>query len=149
MLLVGGSLHAQAEDGFFAGPLAEAALYSRNSAAFGGGFILGGGGGSMALGLMTVCFVDGEKLTTLEITIFFRRYLLPGREGEGLFAQVNGGVALFNLNGVAIPAKLGMFSAGLTAGWRFLFGELWYVEPTVRVGWPYIAGAGVSAGFRF
>ncbi|MDR2185013.1 MAG: hypothetical protein LBO80_05020 [Treponema sp.] len=149
MLFTAGALPAQAKNEFFAGPLAEASFYSRKTAAYGGGFILGGGGGPTALGLMVACLVDGENITTLEATTFLRVYVLPGKEREGLFAQLNAGLALFNLEGVSVPAESGTLSVGLMAGWRFLLGRHWYVDSIIRTGWPYIAGAGVSAGFRF
>jgi hypothetical protein len=148
LLFTGGGLYAQVRDEFFAGPLAEASFYSPKTAAYGGGLILGYLGGPAAMGLMTVYAVDKERINTLEMTVFLRVYPLPGWAGKGLFVQFNGGAVLFNLGGVSIPAKSGTFSAGLMAGWRFLLGRHWYVDGAVRAGWPYIAGAGVSAGFR-
>jgi hypothetical protein len=148
LMALGGVLYAQEKEAFFAGPLAEASFYSRKAAAWGGGFILGYGDNPAALGLMAVYSVDGERITTLETTLFLRVYLLPGRRGS-LFVQLNGGPALFNLDGVSVPAESGTISAGVAAGWRFLAGRHWYVDGVIRAGWPFFAGAGISAGFRF
>ncbi|MDR1306884.1 MAG: hypothetical protein LBK74_04845 [Treponema sp.] len=70
---------------------------------------------------------------------------IAGADGGEFFT----GAGLFALNGdFTVPAETGRFSVGLAAGWRFLLGERWYVEPFLRAGYPYIAGGGVSAGFR-
>jgi hypothetical protein len=47
------------------------------------------------------------------------------------------------------PPKISSTSAGVMLGRRFLLGGRWYVEPYLRAGYPYVAGAGASAGFRF
>jgi hypothetical protein len=63
---------------------------------------------------------------------------------------VNAGAALFALDGAFTVHKgAGRLSAGLSAGWRFPLGTRWYLEPALRAGYPYIAGAELSAGFRF
>jgi hypothetical protein len=131
---------------FFTGAGVETALFNERGAAFGGGLCLGYGYGDGALGFRAFCFTGGG-ITTVELGLFLRVY--PFRENEGFFVQAEAGAGLFALNGdFTVPAETGRFSVGLAAGWRFPLGERWYVEPFLRAGYPYIAGGGVSAGFR-
>jgi hypothetical protein len=125
----------------------ETARYSVNGTAFGGGLALGYGYGPGALGLGVLYFADTDGLSTLETTIFLRFYL--PREGEGFFVQINAGSSIFALDGDFDHPGAGGISVGLSAGWRFLLSGRWYVEPYLRMGYPYITGAGVSAGYRF
>jgi hypothetical protein len=141
---------AQTPDGeeFFLGPAAETAMYSVNGAAFGGGLVIGYGYDVGAIGLKTLFFADTGGLSIVETGIFLRFYLPGG--GTGLFIQINTEATLFGLNGsFTFPAGAGGISAGISAGWRFPLGIRWYVEPYLRAGYPYVAGAGVSAGVRF
>jgi hypothetical protein len=48
-----------------------------------------------------------------------------------------------------MPSEVGTISIGLGVGWRFLLGNLFFIEPAIRGGFPYIVGAGLSAGVRF
>ena len=129
-------------------PGVETALYSISSAAFGGGLtVLYGGRASM--GFKAVYFVDLEELITiLELNLLLRFFFMGSYSGP--FIQFSGGPALFFRQGgnVSVPAYWGMMSAGLSLGWRFFFGRM-FVEPSIRGGFPYIAGAGLSAGIRF
>jgi hypothetical protein len=70
---------------------------------------------------------------------------------SGLFIQFNGGPVIFaqNDDSIAVPSGMGTFSAGLSLGWRFLLGRTFFIEPVIRGGYPYIVGAGLSAGVRF
>jgi hypothetical protein len=159
------TLPAAAEErgSFFIAPSAETALYSVKSAAFGGGLVLGYGamradpGGAVfdggAVGIKTAAFIDPGKITTLELNLFVRLYI-PLPVPSGLFVQVSAGPCFYAEEG-AVSTSLkrygGVFSAsaGIGAGWTFLLGKHWYVEPMLRAGYPYIAGAGVSGGVRF
>lgn len=133
---------------FFIGPLAEALGYSREGSAFGGGLAVGAGSG-VSIGARLLYLIDTESVNTLELTVFMRFYLLGPEAASGPFVQVTAGTAIFARESiVSVPAQTGVISAGLAAGWRFFLGNRWYVEPAVRAGYPYIFGAGVSAGFR-
>ena len=92
-----------------------------------------------------------EGLKTLEMTVFMRFFLLGFEVREGPFVQLSCGPVIFAEEGksMSFPAEGGGFSVGLAAGWRFLFGDYFFLEPAFRAGYPYIAGAGVSAGIRF
>jgi hypothetical protein len=101
------------------------------------------------VGVRLLYTVDTESVNALELAVFLRWYLLGPNASSGPFVQVNAGAAVFtHKSAVSFPAEAGSISAGFAAGWRFLLGERWYIEPAVRAGYPYIAGAGVSAGFR-
>ena len=133
---------------FFIGPLAEIIGFSRNGASFGGGFALGAGNG-VAIGLRFFYGVDTESIHTMEIAVFMRFYLLGANASTGPFAQINVGASTHNHEHNAFPpVNVGAFSAGIAAGWRFLLAERWYLEPSLRLGYPYIVGGGVSFAYR-
>jgi hypothetical protein len=150
---------SQERDGgeFFVSSAAEAALYSRYGAAPGGGLMAGYGGDGAAFGFKALYLQAGNELTTVEATVFLRLYF-PGlteldfapRGHSGLFLQLGAGPGIFYEwdETKKLPAKKGMFSAGLTVGRRFMFGEYWFAEPFIRAGFPFVAGAGLNAGFR-
>jgi hypothetical protein len=134
---------------FFIAPTAEA-VYSRTSPAFGGGIAFGGGD-FITLGAKAVYFVDREAFYSLEAGMFVRVFFFYFRlnDTRGPFIQLNYGFVVFAHNeAVSTPAEAGTISAGLSAGWRFLLGNRFFIEPAVRAGYPYFAGAGLSAGFR-
>ena len=144
-------LHAQSEKrpDIFIAPLVETIGYSREGIAFGGGLIIGAGDDGFAIGLKLLYATDSESSNTLELNFFIRYYLLSPDDHSGLFLQLNGGPVVFNYEEAAgIPSETSNISFGFTVGWRFPFGEHLFVEPAIRCGYPYILGAGVSAGFR-
>jgi hypothetical protein len=143
------SSFAQERDAFFAGGLAETAFFSAESLSYGGGLVLGYDGGA-ALGVRVACFADPEGVVALEVCAFFRFYLPGLQDPFGFFLQLNAGPSIYDKDGLpGLPARAGMFSAGIQAGWRFVSNKYFYLEPAVRVGYPYIAGAGLSAGYLF
>ena len=85
----------------------------------------------------------------MEITVFARYYPLAAKAYTGPFIQINTGVVFFSRAHIAFPpADVIGFSTGIAAGWRFPMGKRWYIEPSVRAGYPYIAGAGVAFAYR-
>ena len=126
-------------------PVAEANFYTKDKVGAGGGLALSYGDG-IAFGVKGLYFMDFDKLTTLEILTTIRFYILDFNGNRGLFAEIDGGPAFFFEDGEDMK---GMISGGLCVGWRFLFKKHLYVEPFVRGGYPFVAGAGVSGGFRF
>ena len=130
-------------------PGAEIAMYSLSNAAYGGGLALGYGKGA-AIGFKAAWFADGSgEVTTLELGLLLRLYFQGSSSGP--FIQVNGGPAFFaeEDENFAIPSRIGVVSAGLSLGWRFPLARYWFVDGALRVGYPYIAGLGLSAGFRY
>jgi len=142
---------------FWICPGAETAFYSASGVSVGGSLALAYGS-KFSLGFKAAWFFDMNKnLDVLEMNLLLRYYFKDSAaSGEsessaGPYLQLTGGPALFfdNTEGAAIPAHWGTVSAGLTFGWRFLFGKLFFAEPYIRGGYPYLVGAGVSAGVRF
>jgi len=143
------TVFAGENDDFWLCPGAETAMYGVSSLAYGGGFSVGYGKG-ISMGLKAAWYTSGEGTTALELN-FLLRYFIFGMEAvSGPFLQLLAGPTLFATGGdnIAVPSEYGMISAGLSFGWRFLFGGRWFVEPSIRGGYPYMAGAGLSAGVR-
>ena len=130
---------------FWFGAGGEAAMYSQEGYAFGGSFTLGYGEGS-AIGLKAAWLFNEEGIDTVELNFLLKfSFLKDGYKGP--FIQLMGGPALFNRAGdFSIPSNSGILSAGLGLGWRFVLFNHWFVEPSVRGGYPYIFGASVSTG---
>ena len=132
-------------------PSAEIALYSEHSFSYGAGFTIAYGK-KASIGLKGVFFFDeAQTLDVLELHILFRIYLFRGSANRGPFFQLEGGPAIFfpREHEIALPATFGMFSAGFTFGWRFLLSNTFFIEPSVRGGYPFIAGGSLSFGLRF
>jgi hypothetical protein len=138
-------------------PVIECCLYSPNPSklSIGGGAALGYGD-RLAFGLKVIYWDDLNNTRSLELN-FLLRFYLPGlfrpeaAASSGPFIQFNGGPVIFarHENSISMPSEIGTLSVGLSVGWRFLFGRHFFIEPAVRAGYPYIIGAGLSAGLRF
>ena len=142
---------------FWICPGAETAFYSSSGVSVAGS-LAAAYGNRAPIGFKAAWFFGtNNELDVLELNFLLRYYFMgasPSAEGSpsaGPYLQFTGGPALFfdKAENVSIPAKWGTVSIGLTFGWRFLFGKLFFAEPYIRAGYPYIAGAGVSAGVRF
>jgi len=140
----------QEREDFWISANMDAAMYTYSGVSWGGSLSLGYGDGT-SIGLKASWFYICEGVNTLELCFLFRFYFFGSQANSGPFVQFAGGPALFFPKdiGISLPAKLGMISAGLDIGWRFLIGKLFFIEPSVRAGYPYIAGGGISAGIRF
>jgi len=137
--------------GLYAALLAEGSGYTRHSVAFGGGVILGGSFNGKGVGISLLYAQDAEKFIFLEALAHFRYYLSflsHAKINTGLFLQAEGGIVLFSYEQFEMSGHLTPV-AGLSAGWRFPLGTQWYIEPAIHGGYPYIFGAGLSAGMRF
>jgi hypothetical protein len=146
---------AAGEDNFESGdfwvcPAGEAAMYTPYGYSYGVGLALGYGRGS-SIGLKTVWFLERNGVSILEINCLLRFYFYGKRAYSGPFLQILGGPALFYSQNseVSLPARVGIFTFGAGLGWRFLLFDKVFIEPTVRAGYPYLLGAGISAGVRF
>jgi hypothetical protein len=127
----------------------DGAMYGSEGFAFGGGIALGYGSGS-SIGLKAMWYFSSDNINTLEINFIVRFYLIGPQAYSGPFVQFMGGPTFFGfLEGAYIPSEIGTISAGFSFGWRFLFIDRWFVEPSVRAGYPYIFAAGIAAGVRF
>lgn len=131
-------------------PGAEIAMFSISRPAYGGGMTLGYGSGA-SIGIKAAYLLDPNgRVSTLELNFLLRFYFLGATSCSGPYIQINGGPAFFAKNySLAFPSEFGVVSAGLSLGWRFLIGQYFFIEPTVRGGYPYIVGGGLFAGFHF
>jgi len=129
--------------GFFLGLGAEASAYTREGAAVGGSLVLGINLNSyFTTGIRASFFHNMDTLKAIDPVVFFRYY--PSSY-LGLYLQAEGGYAILLEMGEIFP----VISGGLTAGWRFYLGEGWFIEPSGRFGYPYMWGAGLTAGYNF
>jgi len=131
-------------------PGAEIAMFSISGAAYGGCLTLGYGN-KASIGIKAAYLVDPiGRIGTLELNFLFRFYILGDYARSGLYIQINGGPTLFAKNdGLSVPSEFCVISAGLSMGWRFLFGRYFFIEPAVRGGYPYIVGGALYTGFHF
>jgi hypothetical protein len=141
-------------------PVLESGMYSVSNLAIGSGAALGYGD-RVAFGLKVIYWDDMDEVRSLELNFLARFYFFtPSRAvveravalaPSGLFIQFNIGPVIFawDEQNIAMPSQTAMISAGLSLGWRFLIGRLFFIEPAIRVGTPYLFGAGLSAGVRF
>ena len=141
LLCAAGSLYALSG---FAGLGAESKANTREGAAVGGGLSFGFDlNQHFALGLKTAFTFNMDTVSAVEPAALFRYYLPLKLFGP--FVQAELGTVIFFEYGKSYPAFLG----DLSAGWRFVLGKNWYLEPAFRAGYPFIWGASLSAGLRF
>ena len=143
----------QQREPFWVCPGAETAFYSSSGISAGGSFAAAYGS-KTSMGFKAAWFFNTNiELDALELNFLFRYYFMGAKNtpSTGPYLQLTGGPALFfdKTEDVSIPANWGTVSAGLGFGWRFFFGKFIFVEPYIRAGYPYIAGAGVSGGVHF
>ncbi|MDR1948542.1 MAG: hypothetical protein LBQ38_04050 [Spirochaetaceae bacterium] len=115
-----------------------------------GGFALGGNVGFaygitdfIAIGIKAGYSNNLERIMVLEPGVFARYYFFTWEE-KSLFAQLDLGASLIFEEALIYPTVMG----GLSVGLRIPLAS-WYVEPAVRGGYPYVFGAGLTAGYRF
>ena len=136
---------------FFIEPLAEVNGYSRKGISLGGGLVVGMGDG-VGIGFRTLFAKSfGEEvLTSVELAVLLRFYPFFSNVPSGFFFQLEGGAVIYaGDKTLSLPAEGGQFSGGLSIGWRFLLGNRFFIEPALRLGYPYILGSGVCAGIQF
>ena len=139
------------DGGFWISPGVETAMYSNSGASYGAGLAMAYGRGA-SIGLKTAYLANREtEIDVMELCLLFRVYFRGGDFNYGPFIQLTGGQALFFRRefGLSIPALWGTISGGAGLGWRFLLGNLFFVEPSIRVGYPYFVGMGLSIGTGF
>jgi len=95
---------------------------------------------SLAAGLIISASHDFDETSVLELGAMLRLYLF-GAEYSGFFAQADLGTTLIFYDNETTP----VFMGGLRAGYRISLGSA-FVEPYLRVGYPYLFGVGVIGG---
>jgi len=139
------------EDAFWFALSPETAMYSNSGFCLGTGLALAYGK-RISIGFRAAYFIDFiDRVDVLELGFFLRFYALKSFLNSGLFVQLSGGHALFISikDGVSVPAQWGTMYGGADVGWRFRLGKRFFLEPFVRGGYPYLFGAGLSAGAAF
>jgi hypothetical protein len=135
---------AQEAEQFSLGLGIEGHMYARKSVALGTavsadyGFLP-----NLAAGIRFGVSHNLAHIMTLEPEVFARWYVWNVKN-LFFFAQAGLGASIIFEDRKAYPAVMGNLAAGL----RIPFNQ-WYVEPHLRTGYPFIWGAGVSAGRRF
>ncbi|MCL2411559.1 MAG: hypothetical protein FWC97_07955 [Treponema sp.] len=126
------------------------AVYSRSGLSYGGSLAFAYGRG-VSVGLQTAYFFDLEdRVDVLELGFLLRFYVQGLSFYSGPFIQLSGGQALFfRRDDVTFPASWGILLGCLSLGWRFFLDEMFFIEPFIRGGYPYLFGGGLSAGIRF
>jgi len=128
----------------------ESAFYDLSGVSYGGAFALGYGKGS-SIGIKTAWYLNSVGVGLLEINCHLRFYFFGKRANYGPFLQFLGGPAILfgGGDGFSLPSEIGAFSIGMGVGWRFLIKDRWFIEPSIRGGYPYLAGAGLAVGVCF
>jgi len=130
---------------------AEMAFYSPVSLAAGGSIAIAYGNGTSIGTKISWLFDNDGQLNIVILDFLFRVYFFGSSANSGLYLQFAGGPALYfqKEEKFSLPVRIGTLNAGLNLGWRFLLGKSFYIEPSISGGYPYIFGAGLSAGVRF
>jgi len=138
---------AGGKNNFWFGFSGDTAMYSQYGFAFGPGFSIGFGA-RLSIGVKAAWFFTKEGIDVLEVNVLLRFYLLK-KANSGLFFEIMGGPALYNRSGeFSTPSNAGSISAGAAFGWRFVLFNRWFIEPSIRGGYPYLFGASVLTGVR-
>jgi hypothetical protein len=106
-----------------------------------------------AAGFNLTASSGGYGNSAIEPSVLIRYYF--DENHTGFFAQVDTGIVL--INEVTSVFTLNedneyfsmLFLAGIRCGYRFGFGELMYIEPYIRGGYPFLLGAGLLLGYRY
>ena len=101
-------------------------------------------GSSFAIGLNITFSSNFSGIAVIEPAALFRWYFLGDNSG-GWFVQAETGVYLIFEDQDITP----MFLGGLRGGFRLPLGEMFFVEPFGRMGYPFMFGVGALAGVRF
>ena len=87
-----------------------------------------------------------NQLLTIETLGTVRYYIVSfsGESVSGFYLEAQAGVSSLVFDSKFKTA----FNAGGSAGYRFTLASF-YIEPELRFGYPYMCGAGITAGMRF
>jgi len=128
----------------------ETAMYGSYGLCYGPGLTLAYNRG-ISMGLQSAYFLNfADEVDVLELGVLLRFNLRGLSAFSGPFIQVTGGQAIFlKRQAISFPSLWGMFYGSLNFGWRFLLGNTFFIEPSVRTGYPFLYGGGLSAGIKF
>ncbi len=136
---------------FWISPGTEMAFYSPVSLSAGGSVTIAYGSGTSIGTKISWLYDNKGQLNVFILDFLFRWYFFGSYANSGLYIQFAGGPAIYlqSEEEFSVPVRIGTLTAGLTLGWRFLLGRYFYFEPSISGGYPYIFGAGLSAGVKF
>ena len=98
---------------------------------------------SYAVGVTVTASNNLSGISVIEPAALFRWYFL-GRE-QGWFGQTDAGGFFASEDGETVT----LFMVGIRGGLRMPFGNKFFIEPYVRVGYPFFFGIGAMAGMEF
>jgi hypothetical protein len=102
----------------------------------------------LAVGLTVTYSNNFSGISVIEPAALFRWYFLGNVRSDffqGVFAQADIGAYLVLEDKELTPLFLG----GIRGGFRLPFGEMFFIEPYGRVGYPFLFGIGAMAGVKF
>ena len=93
----------------------------------------------------------GYGNSVIEPGVFLRYYFAEGH--TGFFAQTDFGIARIteieeNISPGDDRSAI-KFMGGIRGGYRLDFLKIYYAEPYIRAGYPFLMGAGILMGYRF
>jgi len=97
-----------------------------------------------AVGLTITGSSNFTGINVLEFTALFRWYVLNFWHDKWFIQADAGANLVFEVNRMN-P----MFTGGIRGGYRFPINQSFYFEPFGRLGYPYLWGIGVIAGYTF
>ena len=102
-------------------------------------------GKSSAFGVNMAACTNFSGFTAIQPAVMYRWYIWGIESHTGIFMQADIGAYIMLLN-VDVFTN---FLAGLRAGYRISLGSMFYLEPYIKAGYPFMIGIGVTAGLRF
>ena len=130
-----------AMEGLFAGLGTEINANSVNEPAISGGLVLGFDlYPHWALGFKASYSHNMNDTSVLEPQALFRYYLAPLCRGP--FAQAEAGCSIIFAPDSTYP----VFTGAWAMGWRFNLASIGYLEPALRIGYPFLWGLNLTAG---
>ena len=103
------------------------------------------------VGSKNVINFSNDDIVALESQAYLRwNFLRPGKGERQANVFVQGGLGLLAAyRGSDVRRTRGSVLADLTAGITIPLSDRWHIEPSIRGGFPFIAGASVTAGVKF
>ncbi|MDR2965014.1 MAG: OmpA family protein [Treponema sp.] len=102
------------------------------------------------IGSKNILHISTDDIIALEAQVFFRWNFL--RLGSSITTDifVQGGVGFLGaFKGSDVRDSRASLLADFTAGVTIPLASGWYIEPSIRGGYPFIAGAAITAGYKF
>ncbi|MCL2276386.1 MAG: hypothetical protein FWC21_00665 [Treponema sp.] len=122
----GVDINLNSSSGFAYGAVLGADFYFLNKSAF---------------GFQLTASSDGDSNNVIEPSLAFRHYFT---DLYSIYLQLDSGVSIITETG---QVRFNLL-LGLRTGYRLHITEIFFIEPFIRGGYPYIAGGGFILGYR-